>query len=794
MAICTSEFRMGLTALEQLPLCRRYEFNLFATLIALATIITSDPISSLTAVGVLWAVTRLGTNLCVLARISISQQEVLLLFGLVVGLVAFTGIHFLSGRLWGPLGSIFITMLLSLVSECLPTASAGATEVDSSRGQWASYAILSSGCYLLNASLEYSWYFCLSVSCFAIYLMLSRHVVQTIQRFTLIFITLAVPVAGILSRPAFWNLQQEEQVLQNLIAVSLADKPSLTPAWSAAGNITYHWLPYPLTGVITRVTSFSEYTVISVIMPLVLGVLFFSALFGYLRRMMSPTQSAVACVTTSAFSAVGFVFTDFRILGSNLSPGLIVGAMCGFALAILMTESHWSNLGIRESVGQLSLIATCTFVLSASKVDLALPLLRGSALLQIGNLFETRTSPVRVRLELLKLVALVVGAIPGLALVSGVGSTNRYYSLSPSSIVNPNLDFINFWGDLANLVGIQRLMFALLAFMGIYALSLALLVSPETFRARGLIRLNHLTFAVGALLTGTLSFGGAPAQLTFVRAVLILSIPLGIAQSVANYYKLTSSRERLTAFSIVAAVGLTVWLIQFIMERQFAPGGSLEDMTIRVSRFAVPVASAMIVFLTIGLGLRGCSYTPLSRLRSTSSYPQTTSIQRRTGFLVTSVVFSGVIYSTAGLVESFAFSKERLSTRGSAYLGTTDVRTTADFIKDFSPKDYLAALDKPASSLETQVLVSRSGRRFLTLGRFWGFDDTTSREGARNMEISRSINYLSKETLRDLCNVDVRTLVVQNLHHLPTIAAQLGPPNYENQTYAVYILTECEST
>jgi hypothetical protein len=151
-------------------------------------------------------------------------------------------------------------------------------------------------------------------------------------------------------------------------------------------------------------------------------------------------------------------------------------------------------------------------------------------------------------------------------------------------------------------------------------------------------------------------------------------------------------------------------------------------------------------------------------------------------------VITGVFLSVHNYVWSFRFSDAKLNSTVSQSVSLSAERRVSDFLRERTPQSALIAVDSPRSDLELQRLVIYTERRFLTIGDFWGFNDSVSQTAARNLQLSRSIAFLTVEDKVALREAGVTTLLIRNLDSLARIESILGSPDFLSERFAVFIL------
>jgi len=772
---------------------------LFAVLSLVSIVATGQVIPSLIAVTILWAISYLGYESLRLFGVHPTNEHLGALFGLAIGVTIFTLVHVVMVRWLNPNSSVVVVLVAAASLALARNQAALARITFGGHGPKMKTAFLVCGCYFINASADYAWYLGLAVLCFASFAMIHR-AISSLRLLGFVTATaLAILLGTYLTRPRFWYLQQEEQQLHSLIATSLSSLPPSTVLWSVGTGLNYHWFSFPVVGVLSRAAGFTDFVALSIFLPIVYGSYLFVGVLGVLQSVTGRRESVIALVVSAAMSSVGFAYTDFRLSATSLGPTTLLSSLCGIALIYLAaagcSSSSESSASIwRRGVGMMLVSSLLSLAMVGSKIDFAAPIVAAVLLLAAWRIIKFRRDLVAVGLQAAVIIGVVTGSLCGAIAVVGALDQASWVGGQTSELLSPNLEVLSFWGDVRDLNGIPRTAAAIAVFSGL--LSVTLLVSIQRRMQRpllGQLRTLHLVLMViCAIAMVIIHFPNSPNQLTFLRSALLLSIPLGALYTVESLSLADDWRSHHLQLGLIGLVTGALWLVHFGVVNLFEGDGSIWAIAVRVSRFVLPPIQAMFgaaIFATIGSMMQRSSVcTALNGMRS-----QRISVSRwREGALV-AVLVSGVMLGWQGNLEAFRFGSEKLEARGLGYVAGTEIRRVAREIRRESDGDGLVAVDRPVADLQIQQLVALSDRQFLTIGDFWGFRESRTAAGARNMELSRSINYLSISGIERLCQANVRTVVVRNVQHVGRIKSLLGSPLIETKNFAVFPLRSCST-
>jgi len=773
--------------------------TLFAVLSLVSIVATGQVIPSLIAVTIMWAISYLGYETLRLLGVLPANEHLGALFGLTVGVAIFTLVHVVMVKWLNPNSSV-VVVLISATALALARRRAAAARVSfKSHHPQTKTAFLVCGCYFINASLDYSWYIGLAILCFTLFAIIQKAIPSPRLLACVAAIALAIFLGTYITRPRFWYLQQEEQLLHSLIATSLSSLPPSTALWSLDTDLNYHWFSFPIVGVLSRAAGFTDFGALSIFLPIVYGTFLFVGVLGVLQSVTGRRESVIALVVAAATSSVGFAYTDFRLSATSLGPTTLLSSLCGIALIYLAaagcsSTSESSTSTWRCGVGMMLVSSLLSFAMVGSKIDFAAPIVAAVLLLAAWQIIKFRRDLMAVSLQAAVIIGVATGSVCGAIAVVGIFDQASWVGGQTSELLSPNLEVLSFWGDVRDLNGIPRTAAAIAIFSGL--LSVTLLVSIQRRMQRPLLGQLHtlhlVLMVICAIAMVIIHFPSSPNQLTFLRSALLLSIPLGALYAVESLSLADDWRSHHLQLVLTGLVTGALWLVHFGVVNLFEGDGSIWAIAVRVSRFVLPpiqVTFGAAIFATIGSMMQRSSvYTALNGMGS-----QRISVSRwREGALV-AVLVSGVMLGLQANLEAFRFGSEKLEARGLSYMAGTEVRRVAREIRRESDGHGLVAVDRPVADLQIQQLVALSDRQFLTIGDSWGFRDSRTAVGARNMELSRSINYLSISGIERLCQADVRTVVVRNLQHVGKLKGLLGSPLIETKNFAVFPLRSCST-
>jgi hypothetical protein len=772
--------------------------QIFLVLAIVFTFATNQPLASLVGVLILWAVTTLGAIIVQMLTGYRSSDPILLPVHLVMGYFVVSTFHLAFGSLTRPLGTVLLTIGTAVISRIwdyrqrhYPPAL---------RGEWTStsLAALAVGACLLNLAVDYPWLLGTALCLLLLAALLLFRSAETHSTRMVFYLLCAIPFAIILflERPKYWNLQQEEQLLSELLSVSLAHFPGKTPIWSNSAQLNYHWFPYPLAGVIAEVSSFREFVVNSTVLPLAVGSLLFCGVASMLSKHSTPRAALVGTLVIASVSNIGFVGWDYRFLALPTAPNFILAITTAFSLLVIHFPLDIGRIESQPEIGRfqtfagpLVLSAVCSFLLLGSKIDFALAPIIGLQIAVAIHWVRRKTEGERTRDS--SLVTLIGSAIGGLLAawrVLGVFSPSAHYGAGVDvPRIELSANFMEYWGDLQTLVGRPRMLAAVAVFIGLFCLSvLVLLVSINSTKSVQPLTLSLFAVVVMSML-GTLFLPFGNMSRTFIRSALfmaLLQLGLLIARDLKSVAVFLSRKRRLL-ITCLSIEGLL--LSQAYFAWSVRGNGSELAIGIRLTQFLIlPIITCALICLE---PIRALVSRAKSRQRSQTLILVASHVRDslRASTLAVCVI-TGVFLSIHNYVWSFRFSDAKLNSRGSHYVALPAERKVSDFLRERTPQNALIAVDSPRSDLELQRLVIYTERRFLTIGDFWGFNDSVSQTAARNLQLSRSIAFLTVEDKVALREAGVTTLLIRNLDSLARIESILGSPDFLSERFAVFIL------
>lgn len=772
--------------------------QVFLFLAVVITIATEQPLASAVSVVILWAVITLGATTVQLLTGYRSSDSILLPVHLVVGYFIVSAFHLAVGSVTRPQGTVLLTVSAAVISKIWLHPKCHDLPALQEERSSTSFAALAVGSCMLNLSVDYPWFLGVAV-CLASIAAISLRSPTSLwstKMFFCLFGTALFALTLFLRRPKYWNLQQEEQLLSELLSVSLAHHPGTTPIWSSSAQLNYHWFPNLLAGVITEGGSFHEFSVNSIVLPLVVGSVLFCGVASMLSRHSTPKAALFGTLVIAAVSNIGFVGWDFRFLALPTAPNFILAITAAFSLLVIHFPSDIGRIksqpGIdrfRTFAGPLVLSAVCSFVLLGSKLDFALAPIIGLQIAVAIHWASRKTEGESTRdPSLLTLVGSAIGGFLAAWRVVGVFEPSAHYGAGQDvPRVEFSANFMEYWGDLQTLVGRPRILAAIAVFIGLFGLSiLVLLVAIGSQKSTHPVALSLFSVLVISML-GTLFLPFGNMSRTFIRSTLFMAL-LQLGLLIARDLKLIAVNLPRKRRLLITCLSIEVLLLsQAYLAWSVRGSGSELAIGIRLTQFLVlPFGVCVVTCLAFGgqfSSWRTLRRRPLSGVVTSQHF-----WNRLRASILAVCLITGVLLSVHNYIWSFRFSEAKLNARGIHYIPFPAERRLAEFLRERTPRDGLIAVDSPRSDLELQRVIMSAERRFLTMGDFWWFNDSASQTAARHLQLSRSINFLTAEDEAALRRAGVTTLLIRNLSYLPSIEPLLGSPDFLSEEFAVFVL------
>jgi hypothetical protein len=269
------------------------------------------------------------------------------------------------------------------------------------------------------------------------------------------------------------------------------------------------------------------------VLPLAVGSVLFCGVASMLSKHSTPRAALFGTLVIASVSNIGFVGWDFRFLALPTAPNSILAITAAFSLLVIhfpsdigQTKSQPGIGRFRTLAGPLVLSAVCSFVLFGSKVDFALAPIIGLQIAVAIHWARRKTEGESTRdSSLVTPIGSAIGGLFAAWYVVGVLNPSAHYG---AGIDVPRIElsanFMEYWGDLQTLVGRPRILAAVAVFMGLFCLSvLVLLVSINSTKSIQPLTLSLFAVIVISIL-GTLFLPFGNMSRMFIRSALFVAL------------------------------------------------------------------------------------------------------------------------------------------------------------------------------------------------------------------------------------------------------------------------------